>query len=78
VRDGLAASVAVREGFSDDESVELLPLEGEVLAAGEPVIVVGNRDLEHGARVLARDAADDPVADGEVETEAPAAAPSDG
>jgi membrane fusion protein (multidrug efflux system) len=78
VRDGLAASVAVREGFSDDESVELLPLEGEVLAAGEPVIVVGNRDLEHGARVLARDAADHPVADGEVATEAPAAAPSDG
>jgi membrane fusion protein (multidrug efflux system) len=51
VREGLAAAVAVREGFSDDESVEVLPLEGEALAVGEQVIVVGNRDLEDGARV---------------------------
>lgn len=78
VREGLAASVAVREGFSDDESVEVLPLEGESLAVGEVVIVVGNRDLEHGARVLARDAADDPLAAGEGSTDAPEAGRTDG
>ena len=58
VRDGLAAAVPVREGFSDDESVEVLPLAGEALAVGEPVIVVGNRDLEQGARVEVRSSVD--------------------
>lgn len=54
VRDGVARSVAVREGFTDDDTVEILPLEGETLAVGEAVIVVGNRDLEDGGRVEVR------------------------
>ena len=50
-REGRALRVAVREGFSDDENVEILPEEAGALAAGDPVIVVGNRDLEDGEEV---------------------------
>ena len=51
VRDGRAVVIEVEEGFSDDERVEVLPVEGQTLAVGEPVVVVGNRDLEDGAPV---------------------------
>jgi len=51
VREGRAVVVEVEEGFSDDERVEVLPVEGHALAVGEPVVVVGNRDLENGAPV---------------------------
>lgn len=51
VREGRAREIAVNEGFSDDEDVEVLPLEAGALRGGEPVVVVGNRDLEDGAQV---------------------------
>lgn len=44
--------VDVSEGFTDDEHVEVTPLEGSKLAAGEAVIVVGTRDLEAGSEVV--------------------------
>lgn len=77
VRDGLAQSVAVREGFSDDQSVEVLPLDGETLGVGEAVIVVGNRDLEHGARVQAREASAEQLVAEEPAGDAPVDARSD-
>jgi membrane fusion protein (multidrug efflux system) len=51
VRDRRAVRVVVREGLSDDEHLEVSPLEGAALAAGELVVVVGNRDLEDGSEV---------------------------
>jgi hypothetical protein len=45
---GSARRVEVREGFSEDLMVEVIPLQGSRLAAGESVVVVGNRDLEDG------------------------------
>jgi RND family efflux transporter MFP subunit len=51
VRDGVAKSVEVEERFSDDLDVEIAPLGGAALAAGEKVVVVGNRELEDGAEV---------------------------
>ncbi|MCK6448746.1 MAG: efflux RND transporter periplasmic adaptor subunit [Planctomycetes bacterium] len=51
VRDGRARKLAVEEGLSDDEWVEVRPLGDDTLAAGEQVVVVGNRDLEDGAEV---------------------------
>jgi len=48
---GLARRVEVEEGFADDENVEVFPAEGDRLAAGDAVIVVGNRDLEDGDEV---------------------------
>lgn len=45
---GVARRVEVREGFSEDLLVEVIPLEGSRLAAGDSVVVVGNRDLEDG------------------------------
>jgi len=51
VRDGHARRVEVEEGYGGDDDVEILPRNGVALAAGEPVVVVGNRELEDGAEV---------------------------
>ncbi|MBI5431535.1 MAG: efflux RND transporter periplasmic adaptor subunit [Planctomycetes bacterium] len=51
VRDGLARRVAVEEGLSDEEFVEIRAQGEATLKLGEPVVVVGNRDLEEGAEV---------------------------
>lgn len=51
VRDGRARRVEVREGFADDTSCEVTPLEANALAAGDLVVVVGNRELEDGSEV---------------------------
>jgi|SoiMethySBSTD1v2_1073268.scaffolds.fasta_scaffold210899_2 membrane fusion protein (multidrug efflux system) len=51
VREGKARRVEVDEGFGGDDDVEILPRGGAALAAGEPVVVVGNRELEDGAEV---------------------------
>lgn len=51
VREGAAHAVAVEEGFTDDRDVEVSPLGDAVLEPGEPVVVVGNRDLEEGSPV---------------------------
>ncbi len=56
VEAGRAKSVEVLEGLSDDTYVEIEAREAGALAAGQLVIVVGNRDLENGAEVLATDA----------------------
>ena len=50
-RDGIAHRVEVDEGFSDEESVEVLTVEEGALAANDTVIVVGNRDLEDGDEI---------------------------
>lgn len=55
LRDGHAVRTRVAEGYSDDERVEVTPLDGG-LAPGDEVVVVGNRDLEDGVEVeVARD-----------------------
>lgn len=51
VREGRARRVEVEEGYGGDDDVEILPRGGAALAAGEPVVVVGNRELEDGAEV---------------------------
>jgi membrane fusion protein (multidrug efflux system) len=51
VREGHARRVEVEEGYGGDDDVEILPRNGVALAAGEPVVVVGNRELEDGAEV---------------------------
>jgi membrane fusion protein, multidrug efflux system len=51
VREGKARRVEVEEGYAGDDDVEILPHGGLVIAAGEPVVVVGNRELEDGAEV---------------------------
>ena len=56
VEDGVARTVEVAEGFSDEEWIEVTARGERALAAGELVIVVGNRDLEDGAEVIASDA----------------------
>lgn len=74
VRAGRAERIEVAEGFDDEAGVEVIPRRGATLAPGEPVVVVGNRDLEPGDEVtLANEA---PLAPG---TEvAPAAAGDEG
>lgn len=52
-----ARRVEVDEGFSDDDSVEVLPRDAAQLVLGTRVIVVGNRELEDGAEVLEEQAA---------------------
>ncbi|MEE8468510.1 MAG: efflux RND transporter periplasmic adaptor subunit [Planctomycetota bacterium] len=52
VRQGRAVRVAVQEGFSESEHVEILPVEADSLAAGDLVVVAGNRDLEDGTEVV--------------------------
>ncbi|MEO6708116.1 MAG: efflux RND transporter periplasmic adaptor subunit [Planctomycetota bacterium] len=51
VRGDHAHRVAVSEGLADGESLEVMPLAGGELQAGELVVVVGNRDLEDGSEV---------------------------
>ncbi len=43
--------IAVREGFEDEDLVEVVPLEPGALAAGDRIVAVGSRDLEDGDRV---------------------------
>jgi membrane fusion protein, multidrug efflux system len=50
VTDGRAQRVSVEEGFSDDDSVEIIA-RTHALAPGQRVVVVGNRELEDGAEV---------------------------
>ncbi|MFT4542097.1 MAG: membrane fusion protein (multidrug efflux system) [Planctomycetota bacterium] len=49
--EGKARRVEVESGFSTDEDTEVTPVGGQLLAAGESVIVIGNRDLEEGSEV---------------------------
>ncbi len=51
VRDGAAARIEVEEGLLSELDVEVTPLEGYELEPGEPVVVVGGRDLEDGQAV---------------------------
>jgi len=51
-----ARRVEVLEGFSNDDSTEVVPREGGQLAEGARVIVVGNREIEDGAEVLEENA----------------------
>lgn len=55
VEGGKAARVKVREGYTDDEHVEVLP-QGRELAPGARIVVVGNRELEEGAEVVEEEA----------------------
>ena len=52
VRQDQAVRVAIREGFSESEHVEILPVEPDSIAAGDLVVVAGNRDLEDGTEVV--------------------------
>jgi RND family efflux transporter MFP subunit len=52
VENGLARRVEVDEGFSDDESVEVVARGGKKIAPGAKIIVIGNRELEEGAEVI--------------------------
>lgn len=46
-----AHRVEVTEGFSDDESTEVIPRDAALLAVDARVIVIGNREIEEGAEV---------------------------
>jgi multidrug efflux pump subunit AcrA (membrane-fusion protein) len=47
----VARAIAVAEGFSDEQGIEVIPQGDAKLSAGMRVVVVGNRDLEDGAEV---------------------------
>lgn len=51
VRAGLVRRTEVVEGFGEGEWVEVLPKADSTLAAGDPVVVVGARDLAEGDAV---------------------------
>lgn len=51
VREGVARRIEVREGFSQEAWVEVLPAVESELVAGDPVVVVGARDLAEGDEV---------------------------
>lgn len=51
VEDGRVRRVPVEEGFSSDDELEVRPLRGARLAPGDPIVVVGSRDLEDGDAV---------------------------
>ena len=53
VEGGAARRVAVTEGFSEDDHVEVIPVKEAALSAGDQIAVVGNRDLEDGDAVEA-------------------------
>lgn len=57
VREGRARRIEVTEGFTDDAAVEVFAASDTPLAAGDLVVVVGNRDLEDGAEVVLEEAA---------------------
>ena len=73
IKQNVAHEVVVEEGFPDGDDVEVIALEGE-LAAGDQVVVVGNRDLEQGAEVTlpAKEPAQEPATD-DAPVEPPAA-----
>lgn len=77
VSNGVARSVAIVEGFSDDEWIEVSPVGEAKLAAGQLVVVVGNRDLEDGAEVVATDATGAVLDAPEAEASASEGAPPD-
>lgn len=56
VREGRAHRVEVQEGFADDTSCEVTPLDAKALVAGDLVVVVGNRELEEGSDVAIEEA----------------------
>jgi RND family efflux transporter MFP subunit len=64
VENGTLRRVDVEEGFSDTESVEVVPLPGSTLAEGEIVVLVGGRELAAGDTVEI-DATRSESADGE-------------
>jgi|GEM_PF-547553 len=73
VADGdVARRVAVEEGFSSDDRVEVTPREAGELEEGMQVVVVGNRDLEDGKEIEVNewDDLEDP-AEEEAQDEAP-------
>jgi hypothetical protein len=51
VREGAARRVEVAEGFGQDSFVEVVPAVAAELVAGDPVVVVGARDLAEGDEV---------------------------
>jgi membrane fusion protein (multidrug efflux system) len=51
VREEKARRVEVAEGFSEEAWIEVLPVGDLTLAAGEPVVVVGARDIADGDAV---------------------------
>jgi len=59
VREGKARKLQVAEGFAEDDDIEVSPVAGAVLAAGERVVVVG-KDLEDGDEVDVQAAAPEP------------------
>ncbi len=75
---GRVTRVRVEEGLSSDDELEVRPTGGARLEAGDPVVVVGNRDLEEGDEVqLADGPAPDGASDG-ASDEAPADSQVDG
>ena len=50
-RERTLSRVEIREGYRDEEYVEIMPLDPEALDAGDVVVVVGSRDLEEGDSV---------------------------
>ena len=51
--------VNVDEGFEDDDSVEVVPLQNGALAAGDRIVLVGSRDLIDGDTVRIENAGED-------------------
>ncbi len=51
VSENRAHRIEVAEGFSDDDSTEVVPRDAALLTVGARVIVVGNREIEEGAEV---------------------------
>ncbi len=53
IEDGKAHRVEVREGFADDEHVEIVAVKSGSLSENDSIVVVGNRDLEEDVVVEA-------------------------
>jgi multidrug efflux pump subunit AcrA (membrane-fusion protein) len=62
---GEVRRVEFDEGFTDDDDVEVLPLQGFTLEAGDAVVVIGNRELEDGMVVRVENAPGDAAAGAE-------------
>ncbi|MFT5831059.1 MAG: membrane fusion protein (multidrug efflux system) [Bacteroidia bacterium] len=54
-QDGAVRRVGVTEGFTDENHVEVTPIEGASLATGELVVTVGSRELQQGDEVKVDD-----------------------